>query len=34
MFFSDGYGNRRVVVFDHDTGAFKRMWRLRQQARG
>ena len=26
MFFSDGYGNRRVVVFDHDTGAFKRMW--------
>jgi hypothetical protein len=26
MFFSDGYGNRRVIVFDHDTGAFKRMW--------
>jgi DNA-binding beta-propeller fold protein YncE len=25
-FVSDGYGNRRVVVFDADTGAFKRMW--------
>ena len=23
---ADGYGNRRVVVFDADTGAFKRMW--------
>jgi hypothetical protein len=25
-FVADGYGNRRVVVFDADTGAFKRMW--------
>jgi hypothetical protein len=25
-FVSDGYGNRRVIVFDADTGAFKRMW--------
>jgi DNA-binding beta-propeller fold protein YncE len=23
---SDGYRNRRVIVFDADTGAFKRMW--------
>jgi DNA-binding beta-propeller fold protein YncE len=23
---ADGYGNRRVIVFDADTGAFKRMW--------
>jgi DNA-binding beta-propeller fold protein YncE len=23
---ADGYGNRRVVVFDADTGTFKRMW--------
>jgi DNA-binding beta-propeller fold protein YncE len=23
---ADGYGNRRVVVFDASTGAFKRMW--------
>ena len=23
---SDGYGNRRVIVLDADTGAFKRMW--------
>ncbi|HXD19757.1 MAG TPA: hypothetical protein VN654_22235 [Vicinamibacterales bacterium] len=23
---ADGYGNRRVVVFDAGTGAFKRMW--------
>jgi DNA-binding beta-propeller fold protein YncE len=23
---ADGYGNRRVAVFDADTGAFKRMW--------
>jgi hypothetical protein len=22
----DGYGNRRVIVFDADTGAYKRMW--------
>ena len=26
LFVADGYGNRRVVVFDADTGAFKRMW--------
>ena len=26
VYASDGYGNRRVVVFDADTGAFKRMW--------
>ena len=26
MFISDGYGNRRVVVQDADTGKFKRMW--------
>jgi DNA-binding beta-propeller fold protein YncE len=25
-FVADGYGNRRLVVFDADTGAFKRMW--------
>jgi hypothetical protein len=25
-FIADGYGNRRVIVFDADTGAFKRMW--------
>ena len=23
---ADGYGNRRVIVFDADTGEFKRMW--------
>jgi hypothetical protein len=26
LFVADGYGNHRVVVFDADTGAFKRMW--------
>jgi hypothetical protein len=26
LFVSDGYGNRRLIVFDADTGAFKRMW--------
>jgi hypothetical protein len=26
VFLADGYGNHRVVVFDADTGAFKRMW--------
>ena len=26
MFISDGYGNRRVIVVDADTGKFKRMW--------
>jgi DNA-binding beta-propeller fold protein YncE len=25
-FIADGYGNRRVIVVDADTGAFKRMW--------
>jgi len=23
---ADGYGNRRIIVLDADTGAFKRMW--------
>ena len=26
IFVADGYGNRRVIVFDADTLAFKRMW--------
>ena len=26
LYVADGYGNRRVIVFDADTGAFKRMW--------
>lgn len=26
IYAADGYGNRRVIVFDADTGAFKRMW--------
>jgi hypothetical protein len=26
VFISDGYVNRRVIVLDADTGAFKRMW--------
>jgi DNA-binding beta-propeller fold protein YncE len=26
VFVADGYGNRRVIVFDAGTGAFKRMW--------
>jgi DNA-binding beta-propeller fold protein YncE len=26
LFVADGYGNRRVIVFDADTGMFKRMW--------
>jgi DNA-binding beta-propeller fold protein YncE len=26
LFVADGYGNRRIVVFDADTGRFKRMW--------
>lgn len=25
-FVADGYGNHRIVVFDADTGAYKRMW--------
>jgi DNA-binding beta-propeller fold protein YncE len=26
VYAADGYGNRRVIVFDGDSGAFKRMW--------
>ena len=26
LFVADGYGNQRVVVFDADSGRFKRMW--------
>jgi hypothetical protein len=26
VYIADGYGNRRVIVYDADTGAFKRMW--------
>ena len=26
VFVADGYGNRRLVVFDADTGAYKRLW--------
>ena len=26
LFVADGYGNRRVVVFDAETGAYKRHW--------
>lgn len=26
VFIADGYGNSRVIVFDADTGDFKRMW--------
>jgi hypothetical protein len=26
MYVADGYGNRRVVVIDRDTGAYKRHW--------
>ena len=26
LFVADGYGNRRVAVFDADSGKFKRMW--------
>ncbi|MGH9561300.1 MAG: hypothetical protein ACRD3S_07580, partial [Terracidiphilus sp.] len=26
VFVSDGYGNTRIIVFDADTGKFKRMW--------
>lgn len=26
LYVADGYGNRRVIVFDRDTGAFRRMW--------
>lgn len=26
LFVADGYGNTRIIVFDADTGKFKRMW--------
>ena len=26
LYVADGYGNHRVIVFDAQTGAFKRMW--------
>lgn len=26
LYVSDGYGNKRIIVFDADTGAFKRVW--------
>jgi DNA-binding beta-propeller fold protein YncE len=26
LFVADGYGNKRIIVFDAETGAFKRMW--------
>jgi len=26
VYVADGYGNHRVIVFDADTGVFKRMW--------
>jgi DNA-binding beta-propeller fold protein YncE len=26
IFVADGYNNRRIIVFDADTGAFRRMW--------
>src|SRR5205085_1987693 len=26
VYVADGYGNKRVVVFDSESGAFKRMW--------
>jgi DNA-binding beta-propeller fold protein YncE len=26
VYIADGYGNRRVIVFDADTGKFKRLW--------
>jgi DNA-binding beta-propeller fold protein YncE len=26
VFVADGYGNRRVIVYDAETGAFKRQW--------
>jgi hypothetical protein len=26
LFVADGYGNHRVIVFDADTGKYKRMW--------
>lgn len=32
LYVADGYQNRRIVVFDADTGAFKRMWGAYGQA--
>ena len=32
LYVADGYQNRRVIVFDADTGAFKRMWGAYGQA--
>ncbi|HEX3703063.1 MAG TPA: hypothetical protein VHU82_07030 [Vicinamibacterales bacterium] len=26
LFVADGYGNKRIIVFDADSGAYKRMW--------
>lgn len=26
LFVADGYGNKRIIVFDADTGQYKRMW--------
>lgn len=26
LFVADGYGNKRIIVFDADTGEYKRMW--------
>src|SRR5690606_31153247 len=26
VYVADGYGNKRVIGFDSETGAFKRMW--------
>jgi hypothetical protein len=26
IFVADGYGNKRIIVFDAETGAYKRMW--------
>ena len=26
VYVADGYGNRRVIVYDADKGTFKRMW--------
>jgi len=26
VYIADGYGNRRIIVYDSDTGAFKRLW--------
>ena len=26
IYVADGYGNHRIIVFDADTGAFKRLW--------